>query len=151
MCIRDSTPRGVQDWHAPDTIAIHSPLDVEVVSMRGTDLVYVALGGQHQIWVWSEGHAGRFAGDGRLDHVDGPAVDASLAQPSGLASFGRYMLFIDSATHSVRAIDLHHHQAVTVLGLGHDDHGDVDGHGAAVRLQAPTDLTFIEDLSLIHI
>jgi len=137
------TPRGRQPWSAPETIAVHTPIDIEVMSMKGEDLVYVALAGQHQLWVWAEGHSGRFAGNGALDHVDGPAVEASLAQPSGVVTFGRYLLFIDSATHSLRAIDLQHHQAVTVTGLGPDDHGDVDGHGETVRMQYPTDLTFI--------
>ncbi len=136
-------PRGVQPWDAPDTIAIHTPLDVEVMSMKGEDLVFVALAGQHQLWVWGEGHAGRFAGNGRLDHIDGPAVEASLAQPSGVVTFGRYLLFVDAATHSLRAVDLQHHQAVTVAGLGPDDHGDADGQGEAARMQHPTDLTFI--------
>ncbi len=137
------TPRGRQPWSEPGTIAVHTPIDIEVMSMKGEDLVFVALAGQHQLWVWAEGHSGRFAGNGALDHVDGPAVEASLAQPSGVVTFGRYLLFIDSATHSLRAIDLQHHQAVTVTGLGPDDHGDVDGHGETVRMQCPTDLTFI--------
>jgi len=136
-------PRGVQPWSDADTIDVHTPIDIEVMSMKGEDLLFVALAGQNQLWVWGEGHAGRFAGSGRLDHVDGPAVEACLAQPAGMVTFGRYLLFVDSATHSLRAIDLQHHQAVTVTGMGVDDHGDVDGYGELVRMQLPTDLTFI--------
>jgi len=135
-------PRGRLRLDRPTRQPIRSPLDVEVLEMKGAVLVFVAMGGSHQVWVWANGHAGLFAGSGVEDHIDGPAADAALAMPSGLGLFGRYLLFVDAQTGSVRGVDLQHHQVVTVVGQGLDDHGDRDGRGEQVRLQFPRDLTF---------
>ena len=115
------------------------------MEVKGRTLLYLAMAGSNQIWAYGMGMLASFAGSGALDHVDGAAGESSLAQPSALALFGRYLLFTDAQTSSVRGIDLQHHHAVTVIGLGRDDHGDVDGAGEAARLQFPQDLTFRGD------
>ncbi|MEQ1506465.1 MAG: thioredoxin-like domain-containing protein [Myxococcota bacterium] len=130
----------------PLELPLRSPWDVEVMTLRDHHLVFVAMAGSHQIWVYGAGHLGLHAGSGREDHVDGPAATAALAQPSGLAMLGRYLLFVDAETSSVRAVDLQSHHVVTVVGRGLFDFGDVDGPAERVRMQHPLALTFIGDL-----
>ncbi len=132
-------------WERPREIDLASPLDVECMEVKGRLLVYIAMAGANQLWAYGMGMLASFAGSGLMDHIDGGASEAALAQPSGLALFGRYLLFTDAQTSSVRGIDLQHHHAVTVIGLGAEDHGDVDGTGDKARLQFPQDLTFIGD------
>ncbi|MBX2800557.1 MAG: DUF255 domain-containing protein [Myxococcales bacterium] len=126
----------------PLQLALRSPWDVEVMTFKHHHLVFVAMAGSHQIWVYGGGHMGLHAGSGREDHVDGPAAASALAQPSSLALYGRYLLFADSEVSSIRAVDLQAHQLVTVVGRGLFDFGDVDGAADVVRLQHPLGLTF---------
>jgi hypothetical protein len=132
----------------PTTVDLRSPWDVEVMAFRSHHLVFLAMAGNHQVWVYapSIGHLGIHAGSGREDHVDGPAASAALAQPSALALLGRYLLFSDSETSSIRAVDLQSHHVVTVIGRGLFDFGDVDGPADAARLQHPLGLTFADDI-----
>ena len=123
-------------------MSLRSPWDVEVMPFRTHHLVFLAMAGSHQVWVYANGHLGIHAGSGREDHVDGPASVAALAQPSALALYGRYLLLADSEVSSIRAVDMQSHQVVTVVGRGLFDFGDVDGAGEQVRLQHPLGLTF---------
>ena len=85
--------------------------------------LYIAMAGEHQIWRMSldERKMEVFAGDGREDIRDGkrvplvpPRIDplgldsgyASFAQPSGLASDGKWLYVADSEGSAVRAIPL---------------------------------------------
>ena len=129
----------------PDRLDLRSPWDVEVMPMRGYQIAFVAMAGSHQLWVYGAGHLGIHTGSGREDHVDGPAAASALAQPSALSLLGRYLLFADAETSSIRAVDLQSHQVVTVVGRGLFDFGDVDGPSDQVRLQHPLGLTFIGD------
>jgi uncharacterized protein len=129
----------------PLELDLRSPWDVEVMPMRHHQIVFVAMAGSHQLWVYGGGHMGMHTGSGREDHVDGPAAASALAQPSALALLGRYLLFVDAETSSIRAVDLQSHQVVTVVGRGLFDFGDVDGPADEVRLQHPLGLTFIGD------
>ncbi|MEQ1564870.1 MAG: DUF255 domain-containing protein [Myxococcota bacterium] len=131
----------------PLTVDLRSPWDVEVVASRHAPLVFLAMAGSHQVWVYGPtvGHLGILAGSGREDHVDGPAATAALAQPSSLSLLGRYLLFADAETSSVRAVDLQSHHVVTVVGRGLFDFGDVDGSSDVARLQHPLAVTFGDD------
>ncbi|MEZ4235327.1 MAG: DUF255 domain-containing protein [Myxococcota bacterium] len=131
---------------APRSLDLRSPWDVEVMPMKHHHIVFVAMAGSHQLWVYAAGHLGMHTGSGREDHVDGPAAAAALAQPSALALLGRYLLFVDAETSSVRAVDLQSHQVVTVVGRGLFDFGDVDGTAEVVRLQHPLGITFVGDV-----
>ncbi|MEN0064767.1 MAG: DUF255 domain-containing protein [Myxococcota bacterium] len=126
----------------PKDIALRSPWGVEVMIFRDEHLVFVTMAGSHQIWVYANGHIGMHTGNGRADHVDGPAAAAALAQPTDAALYGRYLLFIDSEVSSVRAVDPQSHQVVTVVGRGLFDFGDIDGGADVARLQHPLALTF---------
>ncbi|MBI2388947.1 MAG: redoxin family protein [Deltaproteobacteria bacterium] len=120
--------------------ALRSPWDLAIVS--GT--LYVALAGSHQIATVDRQAATvrAFAGDGHEALKDGPRLEASFAQPSGLASDGKRLFVLDSETSSVRAIDLASGQVRTLLGKGLFVFGDVDGPGPQVRLQHPIGLAF---------
>ncbi len=116
------------------------------------DDLYIAMAGPHQIWkmALNESEIGPYAGNGREDIVDGPLLPripyetgyASFAQPSGLASDGKWLYVADSEGSSIRAVPFDPAGNVkTVVGSAHLRHGrlfefgDVDGKGKKVRLQ----------------
>ena len=121
---------------------LRSPWDVAVSGDAENHVVFVAMAGTHQLWVWlpDERRFGPLAGSGREEHIDGPFEEAALAQPSGLDIHGPYVFFADSEVSSVRALDLAERRVVTVVGQGLFDFGDVDGQGTEVLLQHPLDV-----------
>ena len=126
---------------APLRTALRSPWDLAVApgAEATGDLIFIAMAGSHQIWVYVEGEdrLQPFAGSGKEDHTDGPAAEAALAQPSGIALHGRYAFIADSEVSSIRALDLQAHRVGTVVGAGLFDFGDIDGPGGQARLQHP--------------
>ena len=122
-------------------VPLSSPWDVALHDGR----LYVAMAGLHQIWeVEPLDRAMPWVGNGREDIVDGPADEAQLAQPSGLAiNESADTLFVaDSEVSGIRAVALDGGYVHTVVGTGLFDFGDVDGVGDAVRLQHPLGLAF---------
>jgi len=105
--------------------------------------VLVAMAGAHQVWVYlpEQDQIGPMIGSGAEDHVDGAADRSALAQPSGLALFGRHLFWADSETSSIRMADLEEREVMTVVGRGLFDFGDIDGPGERVRLQHPLCVT----------
>ncbi len=122
------------------TTALRSPWDLLAVG----NTVYVALAGSHQIGLLDPkaGTIRAFAGDGRERRKDGPALESSFAQPSGLASDGAQLFVADSETSSIRAIDLKSAAVRTIVGKDLFVFGDVDGTGDAVRLQHPIGIAY---------
>lgn len=123
--------------------------------------LYIAMAGLHQIWKMRlDGPGiGVYAGNGREDIVDGPLIPrsphqlgfCSFAQPSGLASDGRWLYVADSEGSSIRAVPLDPRQEVkTVVGTADLSggrlftFGDVDGPAAGVRLQHPLGMVYYE-------
>jgi sugar lactone lactonase YvrE/thiol-disulfide isomerase/thioredoxin len=102
-------------------------------------LVYIAMAGQHQLWLYdpAKQEIRRFAGSGREGIDDGELAEASFAQPSGLTSDGSTLYVADPEGSAVRAVDFSGRFArvKTLVGTGLFDFGDVDGVGDAVRLQ----------------
>ena len=85
------------------------------------------------------------AGSSVEDIVDGPAHEAHLAQPSGLAhdAEGRVLYFADSETSSVRALSLDGSPSVkTLVGAGLFECGSRNGALDRARLQHPLGLTW---------
>jgi sugar lactone lactonase YvrE len=122
-------------------VPLSSPWDVAMHDGR----LYVAMAGLHQLWeVEALDRAMPWVGSGRENLVDGPADEAQLAQPSGLAlDEAADTLFVaDSEASAVRAVALDGGYVHTVVGTGLFDFGDVDGVGDAVRLQHPLGLAF---------
>ena len=109
-------------------------------------IVFVAMAGSHQIWLYllQQRALHVYAGSGAENHVDGPLGQAALAQPSGMCVGGPYLFFADSEVSSIRAVDRVAKEVVTVLGAGLFDFGDVDGGAEVARLQHPLDVTLVE-------
>ncbi|MFN2563328.1 MAG: redoxin domain-containing protein [Jatrophihabitans sp.] len=78
---------------------------------------------------------------------DGPAADAWLAQPSGLAVDGDRVWFVDSESSALRWIDAAG-TVGTAVGEGLFDFGFVDGPAATARLQHPLGVTVLADRSV---
>ncbi|MCA9124018.1 MAG: redoxin domain-containing protein [Planctomycetales bacterium] len=132
----------------PLSTAINSPWAL----WAHEDALYIAMAGPHQIWKMplDESEIGPYAGNGREDIVDGPLLPpvpyqqgySSFAQPSGLASDGKWLFVADSEGSSIRAVPIDPKQQVrTVVGTADLPHGrlfefgDVDGARDEVRLQ----------------
>jgi hypothetical protein len=146
----------------PRETALNSPWDLWI---HGKDL-YIAMAGPHQIWKMplDESEIGLYAGNGREDIVDGPLLPktpyesdyASFAQPSGLASDGKWLYVADSEGSSIRAVPFDATKATeTIVGTAHLDSGrlfhfgDKDGEGAAVLLQHVLGVVFHDGLLYI--
>jgi thiol-disulfide isomerase/thioredoxin len=85
---------------------------------------------------------------------DGPALDAWLAQPSGLATDGDRLWFVDAESSALRCVHAsrgdNSHGAIvtTAVGEGLFDFGHVDGPAAQARLQHPLGVTVLADGSV---
>jgi len=129
---------GPFDPAVPRSVALRSPWALLRIGRQ----LLIAMAGSHQIWVYdTDKHLiGPWAGSGREDHVDGPVAEAALAQPSGLAQAGRYILIADSEISSVRVIDLEDSTVKTIVGRGLFEFGDEVGPPDKVLLQHPLDI-----------
>ncbi|CAA7626733.1 thioredoxin-like domain-containing protein [Magnetospirillum sp. UT-4] len=120
--------------------ALASPWDLEVAGGR----LYFANAGSHQLGLvdLAGGTVTPLAGTGAESLVDGPAAEAVLAQPSGLAlcpeSTG--LFFADAESSALRRLDLDGGRVETLVGAGLFDYGHVDGTLAEARLQHPLGL-----------
>ena len=123
---------------------LNSPWDLEIAH----GVLFIAMAGAHQVWGLDleEFYIAGHAGSGREDHVDGPLLAASLAQPSGLTKDDRHLFVADSEVSSIRAVDLDPRggHVKTVMGAGLFDFGDVDGGPDEARLQHPLDVEYDE-------
>jgi len=142
------------------------PLDTPLASpwalaVQGEDL-YVAMAGTHQIWrMQLDGsRISPYAGNGREDIVDGPLLPrkpyslgySSFAQPSGLASDGKWLFVADSEGSSIRAVPLDLRKKVwTLVGTANMPNnrlftfGDVDGPPSQAKLQHPLGVVYYQD------
>ncbi len=137
--------------------ALSSPWDL---LLNGEDL-FIAMAGSHQIWKMriNGPTIGPCAGNGQEDIVDGPLQPrqplqsgyASFAQPSGLASDGKWLYVADSEGSSIRAVPLGLRSDVrTVVGTSQlpsarlFTFGDVDGPAAQARFQHPLGVAYHE-------
>ena len=79
---------------------LNSPWDL--LELDGT--LYIAMAGPHQLWSHPIGsdRIGVFAGTGREDITDGTLQLSALAQPSGLATDGITIFFVDSEGSAIR-------------------------------------------------
>lgn len=103
------------------------------------DKLYLALAGSNQIWEYELGNARmRFiAGTGDLGIADGPGRNALFAQPTNVALVQQSLYVLDSATSSVRAIQLQQGMVQTLVGQGLYEFGDHDGERREARMQYP--------------
>lgn len=139
----------------PLKTGLNSPWDVLVHE----GALYIAMAGPHQIWKMplDESEIGPYAGNGREDIVDGELLPrepyaagfSSFAQPSGLATDGKWLYVADSEGSSVRGVPLDGKAEVrTIVGTSHLSQnrlfhfGDKDGKGRDVLLQHCLGLAF---------
>jgi thiol-disulfide isomerase/thioredoxin len=116
---------------------LNSPWDVQRVG----DQLFIAMAGHHQIWRYDPAteaitvHAG--AGAERCD--DGPLLEATFSQPSGLASDGLKIFVADSEDSTVRAVPIDPLGSVVSIAGSKDlfGFGLKDGNGADARFQHP--------------
>jgi sugar lactone lactonase YvrE len=123
--------------------ALNSPWDL----LHHDGVLYVAMAGPHQIWkhVLGSDTIRVFAGSGREDIIDGPRDTCALAQPSGLATDGEQLYFVDSEGSAVRQVPFSGDGDVTTIVGAHDlergrslfEFGDIDGVSAKARFQHP--------------
>lgn len=106
------------------------------------DKLIVTMAGTHQLWTLDPlaEKLELAAGSGREEVTDGPARDAALAQPQGVARDGSLVHFADAESSAVRTLDLATNRVKTIVGTGLFDFGDRDGVGDRVRLQHPSDV-----------
>jgi thiol-disulfide isomerase/thioredoxin len=122
---------------------LNSPWDL--VAVDGT--LYICMAGPHQLWALNlaDEVIKPYAGSGREDILNGPLAEAALAQPSGIATDGKFLYVVDSEGSAVRQIPLDPNGVVTTI-VGTSDlpsgrclfeFGDRDGVGGNARLQHP--------------
>ncbi|MEO7448494.1 MAG: NHL repeat-containing protein, partial [Humibacillus sp.] len=125
--------------------------------------VVIAMAGTHQLWAWTPGdtpEAGTLevlAGTTNEGLRDGAALDAWLAQPSGLAvsADGSRLWVADSETSALRSLRVADAPAAptglvleTHVGTGLFDFGHRDGAAADALLQHPLGVTVLPDGSV---
>jgi hypothetical protein len=114
-----------------------SPWDV--VRWRGH--VVIAEAGRHRLWaVDDDGELQVLAGSGAEGLRDGPALDAALAQPSGLAVVGPDLAFVDAEASALRLLRGPTLEVETLVGSGLFAWGDDDGGRGRASLQHPLGL-----------
>jgi len=137
----------VQGAKGKDT-ALAAPWDVLAVG----NTLYIAMAGVHQIWTLDLETNGVavFAGTSREGIDNGARTKAAtLAQPSGLASDGRFLYWVDAESSSVRKVALSldtEGQVETLVGTGLFDFGDKDGNGTKAQLQHAQGITYADGI-----
>lgn len=122
-------------------VSLNSPWDLAILGSH----LYIAMAGCHQIWRMSldEFSAEVYAGSGIEGLLDGPRLNASLAQPSGITTDGRAIYFADSEVSAIRVID--NDVVTTLIGKGLFIFGDIDGPFGSARLQHPIGAHYYEN------
>lgn len=128
--------------------ALSSPWDLARVG----DDIAIAMAGNHRLYLLDReaGQARPLAGSGAEAIHDGPLNAAALAQPMGICSDGSTLYFADAESSAIREAGARPEATVgTLVGTGLFDFGDVDGEGAAVRLQHPQGILHLADGRLL--
>ena len=110
-----------------------------------------ANAGTHQLGAFdpAASEVEALAGIGAEGLVDGPAADALLAQPSGLALHGGVLLVADSETSAVRRLDLATMQVETIAGAGLFGFGHRNGPLVGARLQHPLGVAALDGATVL--
>jgi DNA-binding beta-propeller fold protein YncE len=134
---------------ASEVDAAESPLNSPWDVLYHDGLVYIAMAGQHQIWVLDPDSriVSVHAGSAREELKDGSLQEGGLNQPSGLSTDGSLLYIADSEASAIRTADIDPDGRLeTIVGTGLFDFGDVDGVGDSVRLQHPLEVAYHEGL-----
>lgn len=127
---------GLTEKIAAGAAILASPWDLEMAGKK----IYFANAGTHQIGMLDliKDTIEPVAGNRRENIVDGPALEAQLAQPSGLAWDAKkeWLYFADSETSSIRRLSMDSSPRVeTLVGKGLFSFGHINGAFDIARLQ----------------
>lgn len=124
------------------TTELASPWDVEALPDGS---VAIAMAGVHQLWRYDPTARTMqvMVGSGAEAVGDGPALKATLAQPSGLKNIGSALYFVDAESSALRRVENNNVQ--TLVGTGLFDFGLVDGMYPDARLQHAQGLTTLNN------
>lgn len=129
-------------------VALSTPWDVCWYAGR----VVVAMAGTHQLWAYdpAAGTVEVLAGTTGEGLRDGPARQAYLAQPSGLAAGADRLWFADAETSALRWYrdDEGDGEVGTAIGTGLFDFGHRDGPAEQALLQHPIGVCVLPDGSV---
>jgi thiol-disulfide isomerase/thioredoxin len=128
------------------TDKVVSPWDV----VRWHGHLVIAGAGRHVLYaIDADGEVQVIAGTGREGQLDGPALQAQLAQPSALAITAEGELaFLDAEGSALRVLDRPGGHVRTLVGRGLHGWGDTDGDRDHAALQHPTGLAAAPDGAL---
>jgi DNA-binding beta-propeller fold protein YncE len=127
----------------------------KVLAVPELDRVFVADTGNHRIVevIPATGEATAVYGSGRRGFTDGPALDAELNSPQGMAySPADGLLYVaDTGNHSIRSVNPATGAVATVVGTGSQaaTYPPSAGTGPGVELSSPWDLAFHDGLLYI--
>ncbi|MCA9070891.1 MAG: hypothetical protein KDA84_18305, partial [Planctomycetaceae bacterium] len=131
-------------------LALNSPWDLSIVD----GWLFIAMAGPHQMWSHKLGsdEIQAYAGSGMEDIQNGAFPLAAFAQPSGIATDGKFLYVCDSEGSAIRkvAIDTEGNGEVTTVVGPYDmpggaalfEFGDIDGVGKKARLQHPLGVAY---------
>ena len=112
------------------------------------ETLFISMAGVHQLWALdlAQGSVTVFAGTSREGIADGDRkTQATLAQPSGLTTDGRYLYWVDPESSSLRRTAVSGDGEVeTIVGTGLFDYGNDDGRGKAAKLQHAQGVVFAD-------
>lgn len=116
-------------------VSLNSPWDLELVGQQ----LWIAMAGTHQLWTLdlATGRLDVAAGTGMESIHDGPLLEATFAQPSGVSESGGVLYVADSESSAIRSVDPAANRVRRLIGRGLFDFGDVDGGPGLARLQHP--------------
>ncbi len=110
-------------------------------------ILYIAMAGTHQLWSLdtNTNQISVFAGSGAESTDDGPRLQATLAQPSGLTFDGTNLYWVDPESSSVRMVPIEGDGEVrTLVGTGLFDFGDADGTSTTALLEHPQGIAYVD-------
>ena len=122
--------------------ALRSPWDLTFLG----DRLWIAMAGSHQLFRLDvrSGALSAGAGNGREGLDDGPLLEATFAQPSGLATDGQVLYVADSEASALRRVDPRAGTVKTLAGEGLFEFGLRDGPLAKARFQHPLGLALAD-------
>jgi DNA-binding beta-propeller fold protein YncE len=116
-------------------ISLNSPWDLALVDRK----LWIAMAGTHQLWMLDletqRLHVA--AGTGMESIHDGPLLEATFAQPSGVSASAGVLYVADAESSAIRSVDQGANRVRRLIGRGLFDFGDIDGGPGVARLQYP--------------
>jgi DNA-binding beta-propeller fold protein YncE len=127
---------------APKDVDLASPWGLQLIS----DTLYIAMAGSHQLWSLdlSANTIGVLAGSGAEGIADGPALQATLAQPSAITTDGTNLYWVDPESSSVRTVPVSGGDVHTIIGKGLFEFGDVDGTKDVALLEHAQGIAYVD-------